>query len=288
MATSRSPRPSSATASRPISLSPNDSRPIAVRPHHLQLLQRWLRDAEYRAGLGPLGGGGGDESRPDGVGKGAPRVSSFGFPHSGGLAEADPQAPSRPPRKSSATAGSSSACRADRQGGRVRQGQRPGGPWALLRDCGAFHQCRAKSPGKGAELRVAANLVRVYVDAAPAGRVAAHLLSATGPRRKTSRVGRVADRAYAAYALPSTRASSSAGRRHVQIPGLPGVTADVSGAGPLERQGRAVVIVDALRYDCAIALKQCFVTTRLRSSRGCDAAHRDAGRNDGAHADFQR
>ena len=70
-------------------------------------------------------------------------------------------------------------------------------------------------------------------------------------------MGRVADRAYAAYTLALNDAffKRVAATGAIEIPGVPGITAHLAHKLWKAKGRRAVVIVDALRYDCALALR---------------------------------
>ena len=234
--------------------------PVPLRPHHVQLLQRWLRDTESRdawdrwiheveTGI--------DLSRWAYGRSGL----SFGLPHLvrlrwGEVREAFEQ--SVP--KASATAEFFERHQEliAREAEFGKASHAPIGEWSLLRDLGGFVQACRESETKVGGLATASDLVRVYVDAAPRIELQHIRLRSRAEQHNLPLAIQVADRAYAGYANAlNTRffqAVSAAGSPAVA--GLPDVTAHLEHNVWQATGRRAVIIVDALRYDCALAIKE--------------------------------
>jgi hypothetical protein len=234
--------------------------PVPLRPHHVQLLQRWLRDTESRAAW--------DahvqevETKVDlsAWARGRPGLS-FGFLHLvrlrwGEVREAFEQAAP----KASATAEFF-----DRHRELIAKEAEFGkashaliGAWALLRDLGAFIQACTDGETRVGKLTAAADLARAYVDATPAIELQHVRIRYRAEEQNLPAAIQVADRAYADYAnaLNTRFFQQLIADGTAAIPGLPDVTAQLEHRVWHAKGRRAVVIVDALRYDCAIAIKE--------------------------------
>ena len=104
-------------------------------------------------------------------------------------------------------------------------------------------------------------------------------------------VAGVVDRSYAAYtnALNEALCRKLAASGSLDSLGLPAVTHHLEQSLWTSRARRAVVIADALRYDCALAIGGSPAwPDRTRNTTPSDASDRDTDRNDGAVAAFRR
>lgn len=233
--------------------------PIAVRPHHRQLLQRWLRDAEYRAAWDHWVEA--VEAKVDLTSWANGRSGlSFGFPHLSWLRlKQIYEAFESAAMKESATAaffegyGELIA----REAEFAKASAQGDAKWALLRDLREFIDGCTKAVARVQIANGIADLVRVYVD--HAGLIEwRHIVLRHGAEEEgNAAVARVADRAYAAYALALNDAffQKVATAGTLEIPGVPGVTARLEHTLWKAKGRRAVIIVDALRYDCALAIR---------------------------------
>lgn len=234
--------------------------PVPVRPHHVQLLQRWLRDTESRAAW--------DrwvqevETKVDLSAWARARPGlSFGFPHlvrrrwdevRDAFEKAAPKA-------------SATAEFFDRHREMIAKEAEFGkashvliGAWALLRDLGSFILACADGETRVGKLTTATDLARAYVEATPAVELQHVRIRYRAEEQNLPAAIQVADRAYADYAnalntrfFPRLMAGGTA-----SIPGLPEVTARIEDRVWHAKGRRAVVIVDALRYDFALAIKE--------------------------------
>jgi hypothetical protein len=232
---------------------------LAVRTHHRELLQRWLRDAEYRAAW--------DrwvevvEAKVDLTSWAKGRAGlSFGFPHLSRLRLKQ----TYDIYETAASKESTTTAFFEEHGGLIvkeaefaKASAQGGAKWVLLRDLRVFIDDCAKGVAKVQSAGGVADLVRVYVDHAGLieGRHIALRRSAEEEGHAT--VAWAADRAYAAYALALNDAffQRVAAVGKMDVPGVPGVTLRLEHALWKAKGRRAVVIVDALRYDCALALR---------------------------------
>jgi hypothetical protein len=233
--------------------------PMGVRPNHKQLLQRWLRDTEYRAAwdrwiaavetkidLTPWAKGG------SGL--------AFGFPHLVRLRwqevlTAFEEAASKVSRTAEFFERHGEVI--GREAEFAKASPTPVGAWDLLRDLGALLRACGEGEHRAKNAPSSAALVRVYVECA--GQVD---LQHVEVRRRAEEQGlpavtRTADRAYASYANTLNEAffQHIATKGVIEIPGLPTVTAHLEQTIWKAKGRRAVMIVDALRYDCALSLK---------------------------------
>jgi hypothetical protein len=132
-----------------------------------------------------------------------------------------------------------------------------GTKWMLLRDLRTFIDDCAKGLIRVQNAGSVADLVRVYVD--HAGLIEwQHIKLRQGAEEEgNATVARVADRAYADYALTLNNAffQRVAAAETMDVPGVPSVTSHLEQTLWKAKGRRAVVIVDALRYDCALAMR---------------------------------
>lgn len=233
--------------------------PLGLRPHHLQLLQRWLRDSEGR--------GAWDrwilevEHKLDltAWAQGRPGCS-FGFPHLVRLRwDEVRQAFDAAASKSSAvdTFFQDNGDLIQRECEYAKASSAPVGAWSLLRDLGTFLGACGQARSRAEQATGAAALARVYVEAADSVERQHVRLRARAEEEGLPAVTRVLDRCYGAYAnvLNNRFFKSIADAASVAIPGIPPVTGRLEKTLWSAKGKRAVVIVDALRYDCALALR---------------------------------
>lgn len=232
---------------------------LAVRPHHRQLLQRWLRDAEYRAAWDRWVEA--VEAKVDLTAWATGRIGlSYGFPHLSlqRLKQIYEAFAAAAAKESTTTAFfEHHAALIAKEAEFAKASAQGDSKWALLRDLGAFIDDCAKGVMRVQSAGSTADLVRVYVDHASLIEWRHIELRHGAEEEGYEAVARVADRAYAAYALTLNDAFflriAAAGK--LEIPGVPGVTTHLEHTLWKAKGRRAVVIVDALRYDCALAVR---------------------------------
>ena len=233
--------------------------PLALRQHHVQLLQRWLRDAESRPAwdrwITEV------ESHLDLSAWAAGKQGlSFGLPHlvaqrwQRTLAAFETASD-----KTSATHAFFAAHRAmiQREAEFGKASHAPVGAWAVLASLDRFLDACSKAEAMVEQENTSEGFVRLYIQQAPIVDRQHLQMRYAAMEQGFPTVGKVADRAYASYtnALNQRFSALYTTQDTADIPGLPLVTAHLEqqlwhGVGQ-----RAVVIVDALRYDCAHALK---------------------------------
>lgn len=233
--------------------------PLAVRPHHQQFLQRWLRDAEYRAAWDRWVEA--VEARLDLSAWARGRTGlSFGFPHLSCLRlqqtyEAFDAAAAKDSSTTAFFEGHTELIATELE---FAKASATGGMnWSLLRDLCVFIDDCAKGVAKVQSAGSLADLVRIYVDHAGAIEWKHIGLRQGADEEGRSAVARVADRAYATYALALNDAffQRLADAGTLKVRGVPGVTSRLEQTLWKAKGRRAVVIVDALRYDCALAVR---------------------------------
>ena len=234
--------------------------PVAVRPHHRQLLQRWLRDSESRTAW--------DRWIQDveatvdltAWAQGKPGFC-FGFPHlvrmrwrqvAEAFAAASP--------KSSTTAaffvehGELIAQEAEYS----KASPSPSGSWVLLHQLQKFVAACEHATQRADQADTVDSLVQVFVDQA-ATVDATHIdVRRHAEQQNQPAVIVVADRAYATYTntLNSRFFERYVGSGNADIPKLPYVTEHLEERLWTTPGRRAVLVVDALRYDCAHLVRQ--------------------------------
>ena len=233
---------------------------LTVRVHYTELLQRWLRDLEGRAAwdywIAEV-----ERDIDLGAWAAARDGLSFAFPHLVRLRwEQAIETLEEAADKISATEeffyvrGQRIKLEAEY----TRTSDRPIGGWSLLQALGEFVEHCRLAEHEAAGVAGVGPLAEVYVrNAARIERQHVRL------RREAEELGinaivRIADRHYASYtnALNGRFFKAYAATKDVNIPGVPYVTAKLGESlwGRTERQ--AVIIVDALRYDCALAIQE--------------------------------
>jgi len=229
-----------------------------LRPHHVQLLQRWLRDSECRAAwdrrVAEV------ETQLDLTKWATGREGlSFGFPHLVRLRWGEVWAAF----EEAVARGSKTAAFfeqygevLDKEAEFARASGSPVGAWELLRSLSVFVKACAEARGRAEQAEDVTSLARVYVDHAAAVEGQHVRLRFDAEEQALEAVAEVADRAYATY-------TNTLNERFFQYLTATG-TASVPGFEPVTSRleetlwgtpgKRAVVIVDAFRYDCALAV----------------------------------
>lgn len=234
--------------------------PVAVRPHHRQLLQRWLRDSESRTAW--------DRWIQDvettvdltAWAEGKPGFC-FGFPHLvrmrwrqvGGDFEA------------AAAKSSTTAAFFEKHGELIakeaeysKASLSPSGSWGLLHQLHTFVAACEHATQRGDEADSVDALVQVFVDEA-ATVDATHLdVRRHAEQQNQPSIMAVADRIYATYTniLNSRFFQRYVDNGSADIPRLPYVTEHLEAELWTTQGKRAVIIIDALRYDCAHLVRQ--------------------------------
>ena len=233
--------------------------PVPMRPHHVELLQRWLRDSESRGAWDHWVRIVESEIDLSGWAHGRPGLS-FGLPHLVRQRWSEVrQAFEQAAPKASATAEFFARHQnlIAREAEFARASHTPIGAWSLLRDLGVFVEACQDAETKVGKLETASDLAHAYVDAAPTVELQHIRVRSRAEEHDLPSIIRVADRAYADYANGLNtrffRALTEAGS--TAIPGFPDVTGRIEQCIWHATDRRAVVIVDALRYDCALAIE---------------------------------
>jgi len=232
---------------------------LAVRTHHRQFLQRWLRDAEYRVAWDRWVDA--VEAKIDLTAWAKGRTGlSFAFPHLTCLRlKQTYEAFETAATKESATTGffKQHADLIAKECEFAKVSAQGDAKWALLRDLRVFIDDCAKGVARVQGASSLADLVRVYVDHASLIEWRHIDLRHGAEEEGQAAVARVADRHYAAYALALNGAffQRVAAAGTLEVPGVPGVTSRLEHTLWKAKGRRAVVIVDALRYDCALAVR---------------------------------
>ncbi len=233
--------------------------PVALRPHHAQLLKRWLRDAQSRAAW--------DrwirnvEKRFDLTAWAQGREGlAFGFPHLVAQRWQEVAAAF----EAAAPKESTTAAFFERYGDLVNKEDElsqtsysPVGAWDLLRRLRELVIACEEARRRAERAGDVSTLARLYTEYAQTieGR---HLrIRSQAEEKSLPAAARVADRAYAAYVHTLNH---HAFERFVEagstdIPGVAAVSERMREEIWRAKGRRAVVIVDALRYDCALAIQ---------------------------------
>ena len=234
--------------------------PAVVRPNHRQLLQRWLRDSESRTAW--------DRWIQDveatvdltAWAQGKPGFC-FGFPHlvrmrwrqvTEAFAAAAP--------KSSTTAAffTEHGELIAREAEYSKASLSSSGSWVLLHQLQKFVAACERATQRAGQADTVDALVQVFVDQA-ATVDATHIdVRRHAELQNQPAVTAVADRGYATYTntLNSRFFERYVGSGNADIPKLPYVTEHLEARLWTTQGRRAVLIVDALRYDCAHLVRQ--------------------------------
>ena len=233
--------------------------PLTVRLHYTELLQRWLRDSEGRAAWDHWIA----EVERDvdlGAWAAARNGLSFAFPHLvrlrwgqalGALEEAAD--------KISATEAFFGV-----QGQRIkleaeytRTSDRPIGGWSLLQSLAEFIEHCREAEHEASGVSGVGPLAEIYVRNAARVERQHVVLRREAEERGLNAIARIADRHYASYtnALNGKFFKAYAANKDMNIPGVPYVTGKLEESLWSRSERQAVIIVDALRYDCALAIQ---------------------------------
>jgi len=232
--------------------------PLPVRAHHLALVHRWLRDAEFRPAwdrwIAEV------EGNVDLAAWAQERAGgSVAFPHlvcqrwRRTWQEFEPAA-----SKESSTEAFFSKNRSmlAEQAEFLKATNHELGNWQLLRDLDGFVIACAAARSDVAKADTAKKHVAIYVDNARKIEGAHLEIRHAAEEAGLPAVARVADRSYAAYtnALNDAFFKAVASSGSLDALGIPGVTHHLEQLLWRAHGRRAVIIVDALRYDCAVAI----------------------------------
>lgn len=233
--------------------------PVALRDHYLQLLQRWLRDTEHR------------EAWDDWVAEVEENIdlstwatgragSSFGFPHLVRLRWSEVLAAFQAAASKSTTTSEFFARNSDsidREAEFGRASAHPVGEWDLLRELRTLMQACATGERGVLVTSSMEGFARLYVDHAAQIDMRHLEVRHRSENLGLSAVASVADRVYANYTNSLNEAffQRLAASGKLDLPGIPNVTPRLEQTMWGAKGRRAVIIVDALRYDCALALK---------------------------------
>jgi hypothetical protein len=232
--------------------------PLPVRLHHLELVHRWLRDAEFRPAW--------DrwikeaEENVDLAAWAKERTGrSVAFPHlvwqrwHHAWQEFKAAA-----SKESTTEGFFEKNRGmlAEQAEFLKATNHELGNWQLLRDLDGFVSACDAALSAVAKADSAKRYVAIYVENARAIEGAHIEIRYTADEAGLPAIASVADRCYASYtnALNEALCQKLVSSGSLDALGLPGVTHHLEQKLWMSHGRRAVIIADALRYDCAIAI----------------------------------
>ncbi len=232
--------------------------PLPVRSHHLALVHRWLRDAEFRPAWDRWIAEA--EGNVDLAAWAQERTGrSVAFPHlvwqRWRRTWQEFEAAASKESTTEAFFGKNRDILAE-QAEFLKATNHELGNWLLLRDLDAFVVGCASARSEVAKADTAKRFVSIYVE--NARRIdGAHLeIRHAAEEAGLPAVARVADRSYAGYtnALNEALFEKMASSGSLDSLELPGVTQHLEHSLWKARGRRAVIIVDALRYDCALAI----------------------------------
>ncbi len=237
----------------------NKLPPLPVRQHHITLIHRWLRDAEYR----PAWDRRVEEAEQD------VDLTTWAEDHPAGRSVAFPHLVWQRWRrtwrefetastKESATEAFFSSTRTvlAEQAEFLKARDQEIGHWQLLRDLDVLVAACADGRKDVNAATDARGYVALFVKRAREIDGAHLAIRYAAEEAGLPAVAKVADRAYAAYTNMLNEAffKQVATRRSLEGLGVPGVTQHLEKVIWKGHGRRAVVIVDALRYDCAVAI----------------------------------
>ena len=234
--------------------------PVALRENYRQLLQRWLRDTEHRdawdAWVSVV------EGTID-LSKWAKGRSglSFGFPHLVRLRWSGVLAAFEEAALKGTTTSEFFARNGDTIDREVEFGKasaHPVGEWELLRDLKVLIQASDAGEREAHGTSTMEGFVRLYVEHASEIDMRHLEVRHRAENLGMPSVARVADRVYGSYInqLNEGFFHTLATTGRVDLPGVPAVTERLAQTLWEAKSRRAVIIVDALRYDCALAIKE--------------------------------
>ena len=234
--------------------------PAVVRPHHRQLLQRWLRDSESRTAW--------DRWIQDveatvdltAWAQGKPGFC-FGFPHLVRMRwrqVAEAFAAASPKSSTTAAFFAEHGELIAREAEYSKASPSPSGSWVLLHQLQKFVAACEHATQRAEQADTVDSLVQVFVDQAPIVDATHIDVRRHAELQNQPAVIAVADGAYATYTntLNSRFFERYVGSGNADIPKLPYVTEHLEARLWTTQGRRAVLIVDALRYDCAHLVRQ--------------------------------
>ena len=234
--------------------------PVALRPHHRQLLQRWLRDSESRTAwdrwIQDV------EATVDLTTWAQDKPGfCFGFAHLVRMRwrqVAEAFAAAAPKSSTTAAFFTEYGELIAREAEYSKASPSPSGSWVLLHRLQKFVAACEHATHRAEQADTVAALVQVFVDQA-ATVDATHIdVRRHAELQNQPAVTAVADGAYATYTntLNSRFFERYVGSGNADIPKLPYVTEHLEARLWSTQGRRAVLIVDALRYDCAHLVRQ--------------------------------
>ena len=234
--------------------------PAVVRPNHRQLLQRWLRDSESRTAWDRLIQE--VEATVDLTTWAQDKPGfCFGFPHLVRMRwrqVAEAFAAAAPKSSTTAAFFAEHGELIAREAEYSKASPSPSGSWVLLHQLQKLVGASERATQRAEQADTVDALVRVFVDQA-ATVDATHIeVRRHAEQQNQPTVSAVADRAYATYTntLNSRFFERYVGGGTADIPKLPYVTEHLEARLWTTPGRRAVLVVDALRYDCAHLVRE--------------------------------
>jgi hypothetical protein len=233
--------------------------PMRYRENHLNLVRRWLRDANCRGAWDRWVVEAEEHINLASWAKGK-KGACYGFPHlvtqRWHVAVQSLVYSAETPEKFVSHVAEVSPD-IQREVEFTKASAAPADSWDTLAGFTRFVAATEKAKQAAGDASSSAECLRVYLEFA-ADVDQAHLrLKGQAQEWDLVDLARIIDRTYAAYAnqLNQTFFTSFTSTETAEIPGLPFVTDQMEAHVWSPKGKRAVVIVDALRYDCALALK---------------------------------
>ena len=234
--------------------------PVGLRPHHRELLQRWLRDSESRTAwdrwIRDV------EATVDLTAWAQDKPGlCFGFPHLVRMRW-------RQVEEAFATAAPKASTTTDffaehgeliaREAEYSKASLSPSGSWVLLHQLQKLVSACQRATRRAERADTVEALVQVFVDEAAAVDATHIDVRRHAEQQNQPAVATVADRDYATYANTLNRRffERYIDSGNADIPKLPCVTERLETRLWTARGRRAVLVVDALRYDCAHLVRQ--------------------------------
>ena len=242
--------------------------PVALRPHHRELLQRWLRDSESRTAwdrwIREV------EATVDLTAWAQDKPGlSFGFPHLVRLRWRQIEEAFAAAASKSSTTAAFFAEHGEliaREAEYSKASLSPTGSWALLHQLQRLVSACERATQRAEQADTVEALVQVFLDEAAAVDATHIDVRRHAEQQNQPAVAMVADREYATYANTLNRRFFE---RYVDsgdadIPKLPFVTERLEARLWTTPGRRAVLVVDALRYDCAHLVRQALPNLDVR------------------------
>lgn len=237
--------------------------PHGLRAHHTQLLQRWLRDTEYRTAwdrwIETV------ETKVDltAWAKGRPGLS-FGFSHLVRLRwqevlSAFEQAASKASSTTEFFEGYGEIITKEAE--IAKASSHPVGAWDLLKRIALFLKACDEAREEAEKTETIEGLIRVYVKWAGIVDKAYIEIRFKADEEGLPVISRLADRSYNSYVdkLNGRFFERFSGMGSGKLPGIPQVTAHLEERAWYHKGRRAVILADGLRYDCALSLAELLI-----------------------------